>query len=55
MFQGYLERSFVADAGDLETLTALLGHAPRRYQEFARETNLEWQKTPDGKAARRTP
>jgi len=55
MFQGYLERGFVADAGDLETLTALLGHAPRRYQEFARETNLEWQKTRDGKAARRTP
>jgi len=49
MFQGYLERGFVADAGDLETLTELLGHAPRRYQDFAHETNLEWQKARDGK------
>ena len=51
MFQGYLERGFVADAGDLETLTALLGHAPRRYQDFARETHLEWQKARDGKGS----
>jgi uncharacterized protein YbjT (DUF2867 family) len=49
MFQGYLERGFVAEAGDLEALTALLGHAPRRYQDFARETNLEWQQARDGK------
>src|SRR6202049_689725 len=26
MFQGYLERGFVAEPGDVETLTALLGH-----------------------------
>jgi uncharacterized protein YbjT (DUF2867 family) len=44
MFQGYLERGFVADAGDIETLTELLGHTPRRYQDFARETVLNWQK-----------
>jgi len=50
MFEGYLERGFVADAGDLETLTALLGHAPRRYEDFARETKLEWQKARDGKS-----
>jgi uncharacterized protein YbjT (DUF2867 family) len=49
MFQGYLERGFVAEEGDLEALTALLGHAPRRYQDFARETHLEWQKARDGK------
>jgi uncharacterized protein YbjT (DUF2867 family) len=48
MFQGYLERGFAADEGDLEALTALLGHTPRRYQDFARETNLEWQKARDG-------
>ena len=36
MFQGYLERGFAADPGDVEALTALLGHAPRRYQDFAR-------------------
>jgi uncharacterized protein YbjT (DUF2867 family) len=43
MFQGYLERGFAAEAGDVETLTELLGHAPRRYEEFARETFLKWQ------------
>jgi len=43
MFQGYLERGFAAEAGDVETLTKLLGHAPRRYEEFARETFLKWQ------------
>jgi hypothetical protein len=43
MFQGYLERGFVAEKGDLETLTELLGHAPRSYEVFARETAVEWQ------------
>jgi hypothetical protein len=38
MFEGCLERGFVAEAGDLETLTALLGHTTRRYEDFARET-----------------
>jgi uncharacterized protein YbjT (DUF2867 family) len=44
MFQGYLERGFAAGPGDLETLTALLGHAPRSYEDFASETALEWKK-----------
>ena len=44
MFQGYLERGFVAEAGDIETLTNLLGHTPRRYEDFARETAAIWQK-----------
>ena len=43
MFQGYLERGFVAEPGDVEILTNLLGHAPRRYEEFAKETVLIWQ------------
>jgi uncharacterized protein YbjT (DUF2867 family) len=43
MFEGYLERGFVAGDGDLETLTKLLGHAPRRYEDFAKETFLQWQ------------
>ncbi len=46
MFQGYLERGFVAEDEDLATLTALLGHPPRRYQDFAKETALAWQKEP---------
>lgn len=44
MFQGYLERGFVASSEDLATLTTLLGHVPRRYEDFARETALEWNK-----------
>ncbi len=43
MFQGYLERGFVAEGGDLEALSRLLEHAPRRYQDFARETARQWQ------------
>lgn len=42
MFQGYLERGFTAEKGDLETLTNLLGHPPRRYEDFAREV-VSWQ------------
>jgi uncharacterized protein YbjT (DUF2867 family) len=43
MFQGYLERGFVAETGDVEKLTKLLGHAPRRYQDFAAETAALWK------------
>ena len=42
MMQGYLERGFTAGGDDLETLTALLGHPPRRYEDFARETAAKW-------------
>src|SRR6202795_3640993 len=45
MFQGYLERGFVAGPGDLETLTDLLGHSPRRYEDFARQTILAWEQS----------
>jgi uncharacterized protein YbjT (DUF2867 family) len=44
MFQGYLERGFVAEDGDAATLTALLGHEPRTYEDFAYETMHDWQK-----------
>jgi uncharacterized protein YbjT (DUF2867 family) len=44
MFQGYLERGFVAGTGDIETLTKLIGHSPRRYQDFASETAASWKK-----------
>lgn len=43
MFQGYLERGFVAEKEDLATVTALLGHPPRRYEDFAKETAVAWQ------------
>ena len=44
MFQGYIERGFIAEEGDIATLTRLLGHAPRSYEDFVQETVAEWQK-----------
>jgi uncharacterized protein YbjT (DUF2867 family) len=43
MFQGYLERGFAAEEGDIEALTKLLDHPPRRYEDFAKETVESWQ------------
>jgi uncharacterized protein YbjT (DUF2867 family) len=43
MYQGYLERGFAAEPGDIETLTALLGHAPRTYEAFARDCADRWR------------
>ncbi len=43
MFQGYLERGFAAEEGDMATLTTLLGHPPRPYEDFARETAAKWK------------
>jgi hypothetical protein len=37
MYQGYLERGFTPEDGDVETVTKLIGHPPRRYEEFAKE------------------
>lgn len=45
MFQGYLERGFAAEPGDVETLTFLLGHPPRRYADFAREAAADWKQS----------
>jgi len=42
MFQGCLERGFTAGKGDVEALTKLLGHRPRRYEDFAKEAASEW-------------
>jgi uncharacterized protein YbjT (DUF2867 family) len=46
MFQGYLERGFAATPGDIDSLTKLLGHAPRRYEAFAQETAQAWKAAP---------
>jgi uncharacterized protein YbjT (DUF2867 family) len=43
MFQGYLERGFVAEPGDLESLSSLIGHAPRPYADFAQEAASAWK------------
>jgi uncharacterized protein YbjT (DUF2867 family) len=51
MFQGYLERGFVAEDGDTAALTELLGHRPRDYEAFARETARGWQQLNSSRAA----
>jgi uncharacterized protein YbjT (DUF2867 family) len=43
MFQGYLERGFVATSEQVTKLTELLGHPPRPYEDFARETAVRWK------------
>jgi hypothetical protein len=42
MFESYLERGFIASDSDIEMLTNLLGHPPRRYYDFAREIAANW-------------
>jgi uncharacterized protein YbjT (DUF2867 family) len=44
IFQTFLGSGLVAGNGDIEALTELLGHRPRSYEDFARETALAWQK-----------
>jgi uncharacterized protein YbjT (DUF2867 family) len=51
MFQGYLERGFVARDEDAAILTELLGHEPRAYEDFANETMREWQMLASPRAA----
>jgi hypothetical protein len=38
MFQGYQDRGFAPSKTDVAALTSLIGHAPRRYEDFVRET-----------------
>jgi uncharacterized protein YbjT (DUF2867 family) len=49
MFQRYLERGFVAQSDDIETLTKLLGHPPRRYEDFAKEAVEEWRQVAESR------
>jgi uncharacterized protein YbjT (DUF2867 family) len=42
MFQGYQERGFAPAAADVAALTTLIGHAPRRYEDFVHETAIAW-------------
>jgi hypothetical protein len=43
MYEGYLERGFAAEAQDEGIVAVLLGHAPRTYEAFARETAASWK------------
>jgi len=51
MFQGYIERGFTAEDGDLEILTKLLGHSPRKYADFANETARGWKNSETARVA----
>jgi uncharacterized protein YbjT (DUF2867 family) len=42
MYALFQEKGLKAAPGDVERLTALLGHAPRRFEEFAAETARAW-------------
>src|SRR5512140_1045819 len=42
MYAFFQEKGLAATPADLERLTALLGHAPRRFDEFAAETARAW-------------
>ncbi|MEO8585224.1 MAG: NmrA family NAD(P)-binding protein [Acidobacteriota bacterium] len=42
MYAFFQEKGLKATPADLERLTALLGHAPRRFDEFAAETARAW-------------
>lgn len=44
MFQRYQNDGAAADPAGLERLTALLGHAPRSYRDFARDAAAQWAK-----------
>jgi uncharacterized protein YbjT (DUF2867 family) len=37
MFQGFIERGYAAEDGEVGALTKLIGHHPRRYEDFAKE------------------
>ena len=43
MFEGFLERGFASTDSAILRLKQLLGHAPRGYEEFAKETAVQWK------------
>jgi len=43
MFQEYFDRGFGSTETEVARLTRLLGHAPRSYENFAKETAAIWK------------
>ena len=43
MYELFQKSGFMASPGDIERLTRLLGHAPRRFEDFAREMAAVWK------------
>ena len=43
MFQGYFDRGFASTETEVASLTKLLGHVPRSYEDFASQTAATWK------------
>jgi uncharacterized protein YbjT (DUF2867 family) len=43
MYEFFQEKGLRAAPGDIERLTRLLGHPPRRFEDYARETAAAWK------------
>lgn len=43
MYGYFIKNGLKAEPGDLETLTEILGHPPRRFEDFAKETAEQWK------------
>ena len=42
MFDHFLRQGLLATPAENDTITRVLGHAPRRYEDFVRETLAAW-------------
>ena len=51
MYEFFQREGLKATAAEIEALTKVLGHAPRRYEDFVRETAEVWTRSPSGVTA----
>jgi len=50
MYEHFQKEGLRATPEEIETLTKILGHAPRRFEDFVRETAEAWTRSPSGVA-----
>ncbi|HXF59845.1 MAG TPA: NmrA family NAD(P)-binding protein [Candidatus Saccharimonadales bacterium] len=50
MYEHFQKEGLRATPAEIETLTKILGHAPRRFEDFVRETAEAWTRSPSGVA-----
>ncbi len=43
MYEHFLKNGLRATDEEVAAVTALLGHAPRRFEDFAEEASLDWR------------
>ncbi|HZI89177.1 MAG TPA: NmrA family NAD(P)-binding protein [Candidatus Polarisedimenticolia bacterium] len=51
MYEQFQRHGLKATPEEIETLTKVLGHPPRRFEDFARETAEAWTRSPSGVTA----